>query len=287
MLRGIFSKGQENPVTASAGWTAAPQSMDGMANPHAPRSNVARPSPAANRGPRWPWDGEPDYGACNFALRHLSRDLPDQLQVDGRVHAETCLAAIGAIAGFAAQHALITHLNETGDAASLKQVHTVSTITGGHFFFGEPLDRALLPVSRTDADGKLWSVAAGGAIAAGVDASRLPDPRQMFAHVVNRFVGTREGLPCVPERHLPQMPVKPLLRRVWPVAVGCFTGRPRNMPGNFGAARTKFWPAIAAHAASALIRQTRSAVDPRTALVIVMESGIYASKLTPAVLKTA
>ena len=282
MLRGIFSKGQENPATAGAAWTAAPRPMDGTATPPAPRPNVARPSPAANRGPRWPWDGEPDYGACNSALRHLSRELPDRLQVDGRVHAETCLAAIGAIAGFAAQRALITHLNETGDAATLKQLHTVTTITRCHYFFGRPLDRALLPVSRTDADSKLWSVAAGGAIAAGLGASHLPDPQRMFAHVVNTLCGNHEGLPSVREWHLPQMPVKHLLRRVWPVATACFTGRLPDTPRECGAASTKFWPAIAAHVASGLIRQTRSAVDPRTALIIVMELGIYASKLTPA-----
>ncbi len=181
----------------------------------------------------------------------------------------------------------MTYLKDVSDAATLKQLHTVSTITGGHYFFGEPLDRALLPVSRADADSKLWSVAAGGAIAAGVDACHLPDPQRMFAHVVNTLCGKHEGLPSVPERHLPQMPVKHLLRRVWPIAMGCFSGRFPNSTREFGAASTKFWPAIAAHVASALIRQTRSAVDPRTGLIIVMELGIYASKLTPAVLKTA
>ena len=122
------------------------------------------------------------------------------------------------------------------------------------------------------------------AIAAGLHPSELPDPQQMFTYVVRSLGAKREGLPSVDDRHQPQMPAQLLLRQVWPVALMCFAGRVADQPGEFGAPSMKFRPAIAAHAAGSLIRQTRSVVDPRAGVVIVMESAIYASKLTPGVL---
>ena len=272
MFRGIIGRSKADP--------ASPPKLP---SPEGRERAVAGPRDAQSRSARWPWDGHLDDAACNFAVTHLARDLPAGLQINGRVHAETCLAAIGAIAGATAQYALLSRLKETGDAAPLKQLQRVSTIARGHFFFGEPLNRTLLPVSKADADAKLWSVAAGGAIAAGLHPSQLPVPDRLFANVVDSLGGKHEGMPLVREEHLPRLTVKPLLARVWPTAMMCFTGRFPDEPREYGAASTKFWPAIAAHVASILIRQTRSAVDPRAALVIVMESAIYASKITPGI----
>lgn len=274
MLRGIIGNRTADTVSATGTRSQAP---------HVLERTGAKPRDTANGASRWPWAGQPDNDACNFAVAHLTRELPAGLQVDGRVHAETCLAAIGAIAGFTAQHALISDLKERGDTATLGQLHRVSTISGGHYFFGEPLNWTLLPLSKADADSKLWSVAAGGAIAAGLHPSQLPNPDRLFADFVDALGGKHEGMPRVLEKHLPQLPVKQLLVQTWPVATMCFIGRFPAQPSEYGAASTKFWPAIAAHVASTLIRQTRSAVDPRTALIIVMESAIYTSKLTPGV----
>lgn len=276
MLRRLFSRKTENPAVPGCAQATAPDVGGRME-----AAEAARP------GPRWPRDGQPDYAACTFAVRHLSVELPARLEVKGRVHAETCLAASGAIAGVTAQLALIAHLKEKNDVAILKQLQTVRTITGGHYFFGEPFNEMLLPVSRADADGKLWSLAAGAAIVAGLHPSELPDPQQMFDRVVNTLGGRREGVPTVPGQHLPTLPVKQLLAEVWPVALMCFAGRFPDEPREYGVAGTHFWPAIAARVASGLIRQTRSAVDPRTGLIIVMEAAIYASTLTPGVLKSA
>jgi hypothetical protein len=271
MLRGIIGNRNADPVSVADIRSRAPQGRE---------RTEARPREAASPGARWPWDGHPDDAACNFAVAQLARDLPAGLQVNGRVHAQTCLAAIGAIAGATAQHALIS-----SDAAALGQLQTISTITGGHYFFGDVLNQTLLPVSKADAEGKLWSVAAGGAIAAGLHPSQLPDPDRLFANIVDTLGGKHEGTPRVPQPHLPQLPVKQLLVQIWPIAMMCFVGRFPDEPREFGAASIKFWPAIAAHVASILIRQTRSAVDPRTSLSIVMESAIFASKLTPGAFK--
>jgi hypothetical protein len=69
----------------------------------------------------------------------------------------------------------------------------------------------------------------------------------------------------------------------------CFTG---SLPGSevgvrFGPVSRRFWPAIAAHAAGSLIRDVGPVLDPGSALVIAMESAIYASKLDPATIDPA
>ena len=48
-----------------------------------------------------PWkDDVVSYIGCNFAYADLANNLPRFLTIDGKLHAETLVAASGAIAGF-------------------------------------------------------------------------------------------------------------------------------------------------------------------------------------------
>src|SRR5215470_7347370 len=63
----------------------------------------------------FPWSDDRDsVVACNLAAGNLANNLPRRLTHDGRIHAETYIAAVGAIAGFAAQCSLLA----TADAAT-------------------------------------------------------------------------------------------------------------------------------------------------------------------------
>jgi hypothetical protein len=53
-----------------------------------------------------PWKNAQDAVGCNFALGHLVGNFPRRLTIDGRIHAETYISAVGAIAGYAAQRTL-------------------------------------------------------------------------------------------------------------------------------------------------------------------------------------
>jgi hypothetical protein len=56
----------------------------------------------------FPWkDDAKNFIGCNFAYGDLMNNLPRFLTVEGRIHAETFVAASGAIAGFAAQQTLL------------------------------------------------------------------------------------------------------------------------------------------------------------------------------------
>jgi hypothetical protein len=231
--------------------------------------------------PKFPWDGQPDAVACNFALGHLIQALEQRLTTEGRLHAETLLAAIGAIAGFSALRALMAELAESKDPAIVGQMDIVQAKNGAIFYVGEPINRTLIPANTGEAYSKLWSVAAGGAVAAGLDRTKLPELGPMFAYVSQTLGGELEGRPSVAKEHQPIMAARELLLLVWPLALMCFTGRIPGASQEFGIAGLQNWPAISARAANTFIQRVKNVLDPSMALTIVMESAIYASKLDP------
>jgi len=139
----------------------------------------------------------------------------------------------------------------------------------------------LFPVSADEANRKLWSLAAGGAVLAGLDRSQLPELGPMFTHVTQTLGGELEGRPSLPKENYPKLPFRELLLVVWPLALMCFTGRFPGASREYGVAGIQNWPAISARAASAFIQKVKGALEPAKALTIVMEAAIYASKLDP------
>jgi hypothetical protein len=233
-----------------------------------------------------PWKGAPDAAAANVALTDLINNLPRHMTVEGRVHPESMLAASGAIAGYAAQRALMWEMSAEDIVSPSSGIQIVRTTRGGFFFYGEPLDRALIPLSPDDPH-KLWALAASGAVDAGLDANDLPDVAAMFEHVAKTLGSEREGLPSLPDVEL-EAPTWQLLKSVWPFALMCFNSQISGQALNPPIVVNQRWrPAIAAIAANRMIRHAALAVRPRKALTIVMESAIYASKLAPAVVEAA
>jgi hypothetical protein len=229
-------------------------------------------------GKEYPWAEANDEITCNFALGDLILNLPRRLTVEGRVHAETMLAASGAIAGYAAQQTL---LSDIGGEANLAQhgLQILSSKAGNQYYYGEALNRRLINQGPEDAREKLWSLAAGGAVGAGLAVEALPDLQPMYTHVSRTLGSETEGLPSL-AGHRPQMPVRQLLTAVWPLALMCFDGElsAKVVPGRVVAA-PRWRPAIAAWAANKFIRDVQSVLAPDKALIVLFESAICASKL--------
>jgi hypothetical protein len=226
-----------------------------------------------------PWEFEDDGAECDAAAANLLTALPRRLTLNGVIHAETCLAAIGAIAGLAAQRAVFQQLAEQGDTATLKQIRSARTRTGIEYFSGEPLNRMLAPAPGAETGG-VWPLVAAGALRVGLPRRQLPDLGEMFAHVARSLAQGGEDRPSIPQ-HQPHMSGRETLKIVWPIAMDCFHGRwPDAFPHRPTAIRR--WPAIAGCVAGELIQQTAAILHPRTGLIIVMESAIYASKIRPA-----
>ncbi|HWK37294.1 MAG TPA: hypothetical protein VNR88_00105 [Hyphomicrobium sp.] len=220
-----------------------------------------------------PWKHAADAVACNFALGHLVGNLPRRLTINGRIHAETYISAVGAIAGFAAQRTLFA-----GNPPIVGvNINRVGTASGEQFWFGDALNYMLVPQTNAEGNRCVWSLALGGALGAGMQ--QAPKLDAMFKYVASAIGGPNEGTSSVPANHQAQLPARDLLQAVWPVAVMCFSGKFPGAAREYGAAPVAWWSAIAAQASSRPVQDVRSALPPDIALTLLMETAIYCSKL--------
>lgn len=222
-----------------------------------------------------PWKDAPDRVACNFAFGHLVQNLPARLTIDGRIHAETYIAAVGAIAGYAAQRTLFA-----GSPPVIGvNINRVGTKSGEQYWFGDTLNFMLVPTTNAEGNRCVWPLAVGAAVAAGLQAQQVPKLDAMFKHVASSIGGANEGTSSVPVEHQAQLATRELLKAVWPIAIMCFSGKLPGASREFGAAPIAWWSAIAAQAASRPIQDVKNVLPLDVALTLVMESAIYCSKL--------
>lgn len=233
----------------------------------------------ATRAGEPPWTGAPDFAVANFALGDLILNLPRRLTVEGRIHAETLIGAIGAIAGYAAQQALFEDLAAAGETPETA-LKLVTLQDGRIFYFGDRLNERLVPpdANAPGAFETLWPMALGGADAAGM-AVPPPSLDDMFARVASALGGEAEGKSSV-YAHPIHLPAGALLALTWPVAMQGFNaeGSARQMPHRTPVSK-RWWPSITARTANRLIRDVAPVLLPADALTILMEAAIYASKL--------
>ncbi len=166
-----------------------------------------------------PWKNAPDAVACNFAIGHLVENLPRRLTVDGRIHAETYISAVGAIAGYAAQRTLFA---ESPPVMGVN-INLVGVASGEQYWFGDTLNYMLVPKTEAEGSRCVWSLAAGGALNAGIQPQQMPKLDAMFKHVASTIGEANEGKSSVPAQHQAHLPARDLLKAVWPVAIMCFS----------------------------------------------------------------
>jgi hypothetical protein len=228
---------------------------------------------------KYPWEGAPDYAACNFALGHLAVNVRQRLVVDGRLHAETLLVAIGAIAGFCAQCAVIETMIKPGKVQIGKEIVMFTSPSGEMYMFGDPLNSYL--IHEVPGRLTLWSVIAGAAAQSGVPFQELPDYRPIFARVAASVREGNFGVVAASAGHAPGLQPLKALNLLWPLAKKCLTGKGLS-ERDWGQAGFEHWPAIASIAAAGYVSQVKDVLDPRISLALVMEAAIIASKVRPA-----
>jgi hypothetical protein len=228
--------------------------------------------PAAPSGePPMPWHGDSSLIACNLAAGNLANNLAAWVAHEGRVHAETYVAVSGAIAGYAAQHTLKV-LNP--DAP----LQVVKVTSGETFLFGDPLNDMLFARTEAEASGRVWPRAASAAMSVGLPLSRTPPLDDMFRHVTQCIGGPMEGRPSTEQQ--PVAPVRQLLALFWPKVARVLAGDLDNLDRRFGPVPPQWWCAVTAFAVSRPVIDVKDVLDPAITLRILMESAIYASKLT-------
>ncbi|WP_156126598.1 hypothetical protein [Burkholderia sp. 9120] len=105
-----------------------------------------------------PLKNTPDEMACSLAMGHLLINLQPRLKGNRRVHAETYISAVGAIAGYAAQRTLFA---ETPPVVG-RNIHCVGAKSGQQYGYGDALNNMLLPKTEADGNRCIGSLAAGG-----------------------------------------------------------------------------------------------------------------------------
>lgn len=237
--------------------------------------------PKAANGNYFPWAGQPDETACNFAFGLLMRNLPPRVAIDKtKMHAPTLMAAAGAVAGVCAQISLLADkdaMNRINADGSLKE----TTLNDGRtFLYGEPLNHMLYsPRDPVVARSRVWNMMVTAALQKGLDPKDLPNVPAMFKHVNDSFGSVVEGFPSVPQNAQPVMSTPDLLKLVGPMALEALAGDIQATPGQDIRANRKSWVAISAQMAGNLLMTATRVMPPAMCLTIAMESAIYASKM--------
>ncbi|HVW73459.1 MAG TPA: hypothetical protein VHC39_07455 [Rhizomicrobium sp.] len=235
---------------------------------------------------KFPWQPH-SFITGNLAIGNLGHKLRARLTVQGRIHAETLLVGIGAIAGFASQNAaLIRGAEATRQAGAVppNSVVLATTREGSRILLGDWINGYIAP--QKESQFSLHNFAGAAAISAGVKAQDLPDFREMFQHVVKAAGTSAFGKVRAPACHDPQFqPVNFLKLGGWGLMVGIMALKP-PVGVTEPPLEEAHWPIIASIVAGRLINQAKDVLAPGIAYAMVMEAAIIASKAFPDTIET-
>jgi hypothetical protein len=244
-----------------------------------------------------PWKDSDDEVVVNVAIGSLRESLLAWLKTERGVHAETLLCSIGALAGFAAQTAAFGRVEKRdipftagadpkmSTAAFAEYLRTANLMlvanakSGEAFYFGDLINGYIVPQAINDYS--LWNFVAAAAIEAGLSAADLPDYRPMFQFAA-QSVGTPEfGIPRVDKKHQPQLAPRAALNLFWPRARFLLTREDGPGPAKGRHVPPRYWPLVIDIVARQCVLLSKSGLDPKIAVALVMESAIAMSKVDP------
>lgn len=182
----------------------------------------------------------------------------------GRVHVETILSSLGAMAGFGCQIA-VREAVKAGQLNPQGALIEVTTRDGGTYYFGEQLNQPLL-----EAPINVWKLIVGGAQHAG--AKDLHDIVEIVTHVTNSLGGPEFGVLRVDAKHQPHEAPIDALKKYWRSSYALIQslGGDPIMTGWYFAG-----------AAQMIIIEAKEVIDPALAYRIVMEAAVAMAKVDP------
>ncbi|RYG22507.1 MAG: hypothetical protein EON93_25060, partial [Burkholderiales bacterium] len=148
---------------------------------------------------------------------HLEAQLSDP---QGRVHVETMLSALGALAGFGCQ-AAVREAVKAGRINPKGALVEVTTNDGGTYYFGDQINQPLL-----EAQISVWKLIAGAAQHAG--AKDLPDIIEIVRHVSATVGGGGFGVLRVDPKNQPHEAPIDALKKHWQGCYALITSLPRD-----------------------------------------------------------
>jgi hypothetical protein len=196
--------------------------------------------------------------------------MAEEIKRGGRIHAETILTEIGALAGFAAQMSIRKSVIEPQQLDPNEILAEVVTRNGEKYYFSDTLNWILFE-NVTQPPYSIWAYLLD--VVPQVDLTLLPDIADIVGYAA-RTVGTgRFGVPRLPAEHMPHRTPRAALLEHWPLVQEEFAGSGRN-PAE--------WPYDLAFAAQWQMLTSRERLALPLAAKIVMEAAIPMSKVDPA-----
>jgi len=239
-----------------------------------------------------PWvpDGR---AAAEFAVANLISYLADAHRDLRSALVESLMTTAGALAGFAAQHAIWEsvvkpgRLPEHGGPNLRAGAFVVATTPSGEkFYFGELLNAYLVPkdtlvVPLGPGAFTLWGIVGSAVVACGRPPLDPAAVAEIFRHVAASIDSAEFGLPRLPPGHAPVLAPRDALNAAWPAARDILARADAPAaPGRRVA--PEHWPAVCALVAHKLVLATRDALDPALSMRILFEAAVPMSKLDPA-----
>ena len=194
--------------------------------------------------------------------------MAQQIRQGGRIHAETILSGIGALAGFAAQMSIRKGVIEPQHMDPSSVLTEIVTKNGEKYYFGDLLNLILFEnVDRPPYS--VWAYLLD--VVPQPERLLLPDPGEILGHAA-RTIGTlRFGVPRLPAEHRPQILPRVALQQHWHV-----------VQHELGASRAPSeWPYDLAFAAQWQMLTSRDRLTLPLAARIVMEAAVPMSKVDP------
>ena len=230
----------------------------------------------------WPW-AQHSFVLGNLAIGNIRENLKRQLTLDGRIHAETLLTSIGALAGFAAQHAALVKAEAaTRDFGSVGTdgIVLLKVRSGQEYLIGPWINWHLLPERKTNQT--LFGLVAVASVQSGLQEQDLPDIREIATHFT-RAAGTPEfDVIRVPEGTKPHLSPVTAAKLLWPLVTNILRlPAPTNMAENEDPLNEKHWPLILAAVAGQFVTQTKDVIRPKLSSNLIMEAAWIASKTHP------
>ncbi len=200
-----------------------------------------------------------------LGAKELVQILMNASKNDKGVHIDSLLGLIGSLAGFSCQMAIRESFVKTGKATLKQVVMEVGDKDGRKYYFGDLQNECLLTNKYS-----VWVLVGGTAQHLGLKS--LPDINEMVAYTSSVVGGEEFGKPRLPNgREISDLPIN-YVKHVWSRIIPTlnkFCSSPLE------------WPVMLGLTAQEIMTMGKDAIDAASALTIVMECAIPASKFDP------
>lgn len=178
-----------------------------------------------------------------------------------RVHAESLLTALGALAGYACQMSVRARNLEQGRGEFTGFIDV--EVEGRRFYLSDETNKLLFEERYS-----VRGLASGMAKSLGL--THDPDPHELAAHVVASMSNSTFGVPRLPEGHRPaELPIA-YVKALWPAFFPTVKLTCQNH---------ELWPLLYAAAAQQAMEMARATMSPALLYALVMEAAAPMAKV--------